>query len=371
MDAPAIEGRIVGAEVLAQSVPLRRLLYRAAPESSSDVSQRPALLTREVLLLRLRGEDGSVGIGEASAVDWLSPHGGDDVLLELTALAEQIVANRPPASALLQRSLQSSLSSTTRAGLQCALLDLQARRRGISMARLLGASSDGSLDVSALLTGDANAAEEAACYADEGYRAVKIKVGGAGVAGDLAKVLAIRAAVGSRCRLRLDANGTWSAAQARQALREMQQASIDFIEEPVGQAQPDRLVVLRALRELTAVAVDESIRCGRDLDDVLDANAADVLVIKLERVGGPLAALALSDCARCSGLRVVFTDSIESEVGRAATAHVALAANCAEPLGLGGAFFLDADVASMRAGGAPIAGPHFEIRGPGLGIELA
>ena len=145
MDAPDLSGRIVGAEVVSMSIPLRRRLRR------SSMSGSAALLTREVSWLRLRGDDDAQGIGEASAVDWLTQRSSGAALRELHDIAAQIVGVRPLASELLARSFDPSLSCSVRAGLQCALLDLEARRRGISLARLLGAAADATLAVSALL----------------------------------------------------------------------------------------------------------------------------------------------------------------------------------------------------------------------------
>lgn len=392
------------------SIPLRRLLQRpVAPTSAGSLrpaaqtrseillehpaaAGRAALLTREVTWLRLRGDDGAQGIGEASAVDWLSQRSAAATRRELADLAAQIVATRPLASELLERSFDVSLSSTARAGLQCALLDLEARRRGVSLARLLGATSDATLAVSALLSGDpALATEEAARYRSQGFGSVKLKVGAAGAGDDIARILDVRAAAGPQMRLRLDANGAWNEVDAESVMRGVGDAGIDFVEEPLADDSPHRLALMRALRAHAPIAVDESIPCSRDLDAVIAAGAADVLVLKLERVGGPLPALALAEIARREGLRVVFTDSIESGVGRAATSHVAHAAGSGEALGLGGAFFLDSAplctteammddagraAAVADAPQAPIRpatqapAPFFVIRGPGLGVEL-
>lgn len=386
MDAPGVSGRVVGAEIVSTSLPLRAPLRQPAQPG------RAALVAREVVWLRLRGDDGTQGIGEASAVDWISPRNAGQTLRELRDLAAQIVATKPLASLLIERSFDVSLSSTARAGLQCAVLDLEARRRGVSLAVLLGAASDATLEVSALLPGDqALAVEEAARYAANGFRALKLKVGGTAVGEDIARVRDVIAAAAPQTRLRLDANRAWHAAEAEAALRALQGAGVDFIEEPLGEPSPHRETLLRGLRAYVAVAVDESICCERDLTAVIDANAADVLVLKLERVGGPLPALALAHTARRGGLRVVFTDSIESAVGRAATAHVAHAAGSTEALGLGGAFLLAAaqaapdavqpDVQPLHEGAAHDVStntreaatpqPLFVIRGPGLGAELS
>jgi muconate cycloisomerase len=114
------------------------------------------------------------------------------------------------------------------------------------------------------------------------------------------------------------------------------------------------------------VALDESVRNRADLGRAITRGGFQVLVLKLERAGGPLAALAMAEVAAAAGIEVVFTDSIESPVGRAATAHVAAAAQRhtgfePRPLGLGGLLLLDDAPKSPR--------PAFVVDGPGLGID--
>ena len=282
---------------------------------------------REVRLLSIEREDGFVGLGEASVVDWLggpAPAGGDDAL---DLLARRIASDRPRASTLLAESFDQRLPGAVRSALQTSLLDAEARSHGLPLSQLLGANTEAPLPVSALLAArdPDELADEATKLAARGFRCFKVKVGFEADE-DLRRLRALRHAVGDGASLRLDANGAWDFAEATARLRELHGIAPDFIEEPLRD-QPDRLTHSRELRALTRVALDETIRNGSDLAAAIEARAADVLVLKLERVGGPLPALALARRAFEAGLRVVFTDSIESGVGRAATGHTAVAAS--------------------------------------------
>lgn len=353
---------------------------------------------REVRLLTIEREDGFFGFGEASVVDWLggpTPKNGDD---RLDLLARRIASDRPRASTLLAESFDQRLPGAVRSALQTSLLDAEARARGLPLSQLLGAGAGAPLPVSALLASrdPDELAEEATKLAARGFRCFKVKVGFEADE-DLRRLRSLRRAVGDGADLRLDANGAWDFPEAITRLRELRGFAPDFLEEPLRD-QPDRLALSRDLRALTRVALDETIRSGSDLAAAIEARAADVLVLKLERVGGPLPALALARRAFEAGLRVVFTDSIESVVGRAATGHTATAAYSAagtdaehptppaagahstpgatptehrpeanqadgapgEALGLGGLFLLDeqADV-----------GPWWRGEGPGLGVD--
>lgn len=355
MDAPFPHASdpVVDAAIEEQHIALRRPLRGA----------RGTVATRTIRLLRLTARDGTRSVGEASRVDWLatSPSHEDDSLLAV--LVERIRSDQPPASTLLRWSMDASRPSAVRSALQTALLDLEARRRGVSVAALLGAASHGDvLPLSALLGDDEAAAmaREASRLFALGIASFKLKVGRADIAADLERVAAVRRAVGPAARLRLDANGAWDLDAAAQALAALESCGAEFVEEPLAEASR-----IAQLATALPVALDESVRNAAGLDRALVRGGFGVLVLKLERVGGPLPALAMADTARRAGLEVIFTDSIESAVGRAATLHVA-AAEAARAggkpsaVGLGGHFLLG-------DGDAPCG--ELRIEGPGLGVS--
>jgi len=353
--------RIVDILVERHAVPLRAPLR----------TRRGALGTRDVVLVHLLSEDGIGGAGEASRVDWLGDAvAGDDAILDL--LVHRIRSDGPPPAALLAWSQDPAQPSAVRSAVQTALVDIEARRAGTSVAELLagsGAAPPRDVSVSALLgDGDAAAASaEAGALGARGLRSFKWKVGRTSLEHDVECVRALREAIGPRAALRLDANGAWTADEARRALDAFAPWAPEFVEEPLRAAERRALA---ALGSSVPVALDESVVTMRDLDAALTAGGAQVLVLKLERVAGPLAALALAARAERAGLRVVFTDSIESVVGRAATAHVAaaFAARSGEApaaVGLGGLFLLNDDDPQ----GGTDAAASVAIRGPGLGVH--
>jgi len=342
--------RIVDATVLRRELRLQRPLRGATSP----------LLSRSIRVLWLAGDDGLRGAGEASRIDWLA--GGavsDDAALD--QLAERLRRDAPPADSLLAWSLDPSQPPALRSAVQTALLDLDARRRGTSVAALLGAAGQQPPLALSALVGDDDAAamaRQAARYASLGIASFKVKVGAA-LERDVENCRAVRAAIGPAARLCLDANGAWTVAEAERALAELAPACAALVEEPLRDASQ-----LARLRSPIAVAVDESVRDAAQLEPAIARGGFSVLVLKLARVGGPLPALRLARRAMQAGIEVVFTDSIESAVGRAATLHTAAAARAAGvevgPVGLGGLFVLD-------DGARPVA--VAAAAGPGLGIE--
>ncbi|WP_282006088.1 o-succinylbenzoate synthase [Propioniciclava sinopodophylli] len=155
-----------------------------------------------------------------------------------------------------------------------------------------------------------------------GCATVKVKVAQAGqeLADDLDRVAAVRDALGAAGRIRVDANAAWSVEDALVALPRIDRAAggLEYAEQPVASVE-DLARVRRAVS--VPIAADESIRRASDPYAVVRAEAADVIVVKVQPLGGVRATLALAEEL---GLPVTVSSALESSVGIAA--GVALAA---------------------------------------------
>jgi O-succinylbenzoate synthase len=147
------------------------------------------------------------------------------------------------------------------------------------------------------------------------FPAVKVKVGGAH---DVELVAAVRDAVGPTVALRVDANGAWDLDTARHRIARLARYDLELVEQPV--ATLDELARLRR-RVAVPLAADECVRTPADARRLRTLDAADVLVLKVQPVGGVRAALELAELAR---VPAIVTSMLETSVGVAA--GVALAA---------------------------------------------
>ena len=156
--------------------------------------------------------------------------------------------------------------------------------------------------------------------AGSGCRTAKVKVAEPGQtdADDLARVEAVRDALGPSGRIRVDANGLWDLDHAARMLAQLARFGLEYAEQPC--ATLDELAALRRLVDVP-LAADESVRKAEDPLKVRAAGAADIVVIKVAPLGGVRSALAVA--AAC-GLPAVVSSAVESSVGLAA--GVALAA---------------------------------------------
>lgn len=178
-----------------------------------------------------------------------------------------------------------------------------------------------------------------------GCRTAKVKVAQPGqtLADDEARVEAVRDALGPDGRIRVDANAAWSVDEAVRALRTLGRYGLEYAEQPCA-----TLAELARLRRRVDVplAVDESVRTADDpLADAgraADLGAADVVVLKVQPLGGVRRALAVAEACR---LPCVVSSALETSVGIAA--GVALAAALPElpyACGLATVALLDRDV---------------------------
>jgi O-succinylbenzoate synthase len=178
-----------------------------------------------------------------------------------------------------------------------------------------------------------------------GCSTAKVKVADPGtpLADDLARVEAVRDALGPSGRLRVDANGAWSVDRAVAAIRELDRAAggLEYVEQPC--ASVEELAAVRR-RVGVPIAADESIRRADDPYRVRDLEAADVAVLKVQPLGGVRACLRIAEDI---GLPVVVSSALETSVGLAA--GVALAAalpSLDHACGLATRALLTSDVAS-------------------------
>jgi len=155
-----------------------------------------------------------------------------------------------------------------------------------------------------------------------GCRTAKVKVAepGQAAADDEARLEAVRDALGPEGRIRVDANTAWDVdtAVARLAAYDRAAGGLEYAEQPVRTV--DELAALRR-RTHVPLAADESVRRSDDPMAVVRRAAADVVVLKVQPLGGVRACLELAERL---GLPVVVSSALESSVGLAA--GVALAA---------------------------------------------
>jgi o-succinylbenzoate synthase len=329
---------------------------------------------REGVLIEARDGEGRTGFGEVAPL----PSFGTESLQSARELLDRAIRRvsgaRPPDGAGAAEDIVSTAQLPPSApaslcGLEQALLDLAARRRGLPLFRLLAeafstAPAAARVPVSALLSerSPAALAAEAGAARERGFTTVKLKVAHAPLAEDVARVRAVRAAVGPDCALRLDANGGFTPAQAADALAALAPFKPELCEQPVAPGQPE---AWKALARFCPLAADESAAHDSELVALLSSGALSAVVLKPASLGGLLAAGRLGLRASFRGVAPIASTGLDGAIGRAGAAHLAAALGSRLAAGLGTGHLLAEDLGADPA--PPNAGAIVLSETPGIG----
>ncbi len=345
------------------------------PFREDYVTARGALAEREIVLLRLRTDDGIEGLGEAVP---MTLRGGDSLerversLRRSTRRIRRVdparLAGDDPLEAAIDAFIHVAagrrLAGPAAAALEMAIFDLAGRLSGQPVWKLLRGESSKPVRCNATLAAGepARVADAARRWADNGFTTFKLKLGSGQ---DAEQVRAVRESVGPQARIRVDANGAFTPQEAVALLRELEPLGIELAEQPSP-----------SLRDLAAVsaespvpvAADESIASAKDADRARESDACTYATAKLSKVGGIGAAGAIA-----ARLPTYLSSALDGPVGIAAAAHAAQAIyRTAEDPGLAHG------LATQELFASTIASRECSVRegllhlpeGPGLGVEL-
>lgn len=317
-------------------------------------------------ILRLESPDGHVGWGEAALpphVDYPQEAFADEIRALMTGLD-------PLASDFLSEISLRECPARIRCGISTAVLTLRAAQCGRTLAGyLLGGerSVPERVPVNDLI-GDAEpevCAQRARDAAARGQDTVKVKCTPECEL-DLARIQAIREAMPG-IKIRLDPNESWPVEWAGEQLRAMEKFNIEYCEEPLPRGTP--LSVYGQLRRETRVpiALDDSIRTVRDVELAAIHKAADIFILKAQRVGGPDRLLEIVQAATAHGIGCTVTSSLETSLGLYLGIHcTALTPSPIAAAGIGTARFYAENVCEPP----PIVDGCMAVpNAPGLGFD--
>lgn len=308
--------RIVRAEAWAVSLPLAEP-YAIAHESFDRADN---------VFLRLVPDRGAPGYGCAAPDPAVSGENATDVERTLEELSPRLAGADPLARNRLLARLEPALAKrpATRAALDMALHDLLGKRAGLPLWRLLGGyRTRMRTSVTLGILPEAETVERARARVAEGFHSLKLK-GGRDVEADVERVRAVRAAVGARVELRFDANQGYTFEQAVRFVEGTAAARVELLEQPTPRGEPD---LLGRVTDAVAIPVmaDESLRSLRDAFRLARRDHADMVNVKLMKVGGLTDALAIDSVARSARLEVMVGCNDESALAIAAGLAFALA----------------------------------------------
>ncbi len=138
------------------------------------------------------------------------------------------------------------------------------------------------------------------------------------------RVRAVREAIGTDVRLRLDVNGAWDPPTAEDRLEALARFDLEYVEQPLAGDDAAALADLRR-RVRVPIAADETVTSVKAARELLEAGAVDVLVVKPARVGGLVVGAEIATLAAEHGVPVVVSTLFETGIGIAAALAMAAA----------------------------------------------
>ena len=327
--------------------------------------------TTDTVVVQITDDDGVTGWGEAPQVWQVTGESlaGAEACIEGPLAAVVIGADPDDLTELCRRAAKAVAANYgAKAAVDVALHDLVARRRGVSLPVLLGSTTLRVPTDVTLAAGEQHALGDAArARVADGFEVLKMKVG-TDATTDVARVRAVRDAVGPDVRLRLDANQGWTAREAVRIICALEDAHLDveLVEQPVAAADLEAMAWVTA-RVSTPVMADESVYGVRDLVEVIRRRAADLVNVKLAKCGGLSAATTLLELAGAHGMGAIVGSMMETHIGVGAAASLVAAHPTSTVSDLDAAWWAASSpvVGGMTYDGATVVLPD----SPGLGIE--
>lgn len=255
---------------------------------------------------------------------------------------------------------------SAKAAVDIAAHDLAAQVAGVPLYKYLGGTKDcmpTDMTIGIMRTSDA--VERARRWTQQGFRALKVKVG-KDPRGDLERLRAIRAAVGSQVELRVDGNQGYTWGQALSFARAAKDIGVSLFEQPVSKTDWEGMRILSESSPIPVMA-DEMVLTAEDAKKVRWANCAKAVNLKLMKHGGIARAIDVNTICESAGFPTMVGCMGEPQLSIAAGLHFALAHKNVRWLDLDSHFNLASDPTSgLKFENGHLVAPST----PGLGIRV-
>lgn len=267
-----------------------------------------------------------VGWGESSPSKRVTGETAETVIKALERIAPRLIGSCP---LRIERDVELMDSvvdgnPAAKAAIDMALYDILGKTASKPLFMVIGGYRTEVLtDITLSIKSPKEMAKDAAKAVKKGFKALKVKVG-INPAEDVERVALIREAVGDHVKIRIDANQGWTPEQAIEVLGRIAKFNVQFVEQPVSADDVKGLAYVKENSSIPLMA-DESVHSPEDALRIVQADAVDLINIKLMKSGGILKARKIAEVAEAAGIPCMIGCMSESGIGIAAASHLAAA----------------------------------------------
>ena len=279
------------------------------------------------VVIRVHTNTGLTGTGECAPFVFIVGE-TQETVFELAKKVGKMLVGRDPFA--IEERLQEidravKGNPTMKSAFDMALYDLLALRANLPLYCLLGGSNNREIhtDMTISIGDPEKVARDAVEFKKAGFPAIKVKLGTT-TREDVARIKAIREAVGPDYPIRIDANQGWDTITAIETLKALESFGIEHCEEPIPHWNNRELVKVRENSPIPIMA-DESVFDHHDAFRLASMGACDYFNIKFSKSGGINKALKILAVAEAAGIKCQVGCMSESRFALTALMHLVLA----------------------------------------------
>lgn len=351
--------KISGVKIYTNEIPLKEPFRISSGTSTTSITS----------IIEIETDEGIVGYGEGVASRNVTGDNFAGMLGAIEILMKELIGLDPLDIEQIYWKMEKTMTRNpgAKTAIDIAIHDLIGKILGQPLYKILGGYNNYfTTDLSLGIDEPEIMAQKAIKAIEQGFDTLKIKVGTT-FKEDIARVKAIREAVGPEISLRVDANQAWNPKEALKIINKLAEFDIELVEQPVPAWDIDGLAYVTRESPIPIMA-DESVLNARDALRIIKEHAVDLINIKLMKCGGIREALKINTIAEAAGVKCTLGCMI-SETNVAITA--------AASLGAGLKNIITGDLDSIFAlkelpmkGGVLAQGKKLILpEAPGLGIE--
>ncbi|MBI2185000.1 MAG: dipeptide epimerase [Thaumarchaeota archaeon] len=324
------------------------------------------------IVVKITTEEDIQGLGEATPLPVFNGETQEAVMAVMKIFAPLIIGEEASNISKIHEKMDTIVGNVCAKGaVDIALYDILGKATKLPVYKLLGGAFafDAPMHYTISIKSPEEMAEESVRRVDEGFRTLEIKVGKvkgrASVDDDVARVRAVRDAVGQGVILIVDSNIGWTVREAIAAIRRIEGLDV-LVEQPVRTMEGLREVKSKVSAPIIA---DESCQSVDDAAKIIRTEAADIISMKITKVGGFYRAVKILSMCEAFGLGYRYDNQIQTRLAGTAALHLNMAFSRGIPSG--GTQFLRHSQDFVAQGGLKIEKGVSRLDNPdspGLGV---